>query len=99
MKFNPIFRVACIVLVLLINFFGVVVLINITGSIRIEQDQVRQDRQKQENIKTNAETEVQRKLNDDLLVQQHSESMQKILSSETLKLSDIQDKNQQIVVR
>jgi hypothetical protein len=99
MKINPIFRVGCIVVVLLVNFFGVVVLINITSSLRIEQDQVKQETQRQENIRDNAQTEIQRKLNDDLLIQQHSESMQKILGSETLRLSDIQDKNQQVIIQ
>ncbi len=99
MKVNPVVRIICILTVLLLNFFSVVVLINVTASMRIERDTVITNKEKQVVIKTNYETEIQRRLNDNLLAQQHSESVQKILASETIKLADIQENNQPVVIR
>ena len=99
MKVNPVIRIICILTVLLLNFFSVVVLINVTASMRIERDAVIANKEKQMSIKTNYETEIQRRLNDNLLARQHSESVQKILASETIKLSDIQENSQPVVIK
>ena len=99
MKVNPVIRIICILTVLLLNFFSVVVLINVTASMRIERDAVIVNKEKQMSIKTNYETEIQRRLNDNLLARQHSESVQKILASETIKLSDIQENSQPVVIK
>jgi hypothetical protein len=99
MRINQVVRVICLVVVMLINFFGIIMLINVTGAVRTEADKVNADTQKQNQIISAYQAESQRKLNSSLLTQQQSESMQKILSSDSLKISDIQSSNQGIIIR
>jgi hypothetical protein len=99
MRINQVVRVICLVVVMLINFFGIIMLINVTGAVRTEADKVNADTQKQNQIISAYQAESQRKLNSSLLTQQQSESMQKILSSDSLKISDIQSSNQGVIIR
>lgn len=93
MKINPILRFVLLGLVVVINFFVVVLIINSLSTTNQQINDLKVAKRKQETQRVNYRVDTERKIDENIRLNQNTENIELINFSETIKIVDILPKN------